>query len=193
MSLEAAEAILAGEGSGALSVRRIAQSIGYSHGTLYLVFRNLDGLLLELNGRTLDALADTLERALESHPPGRGRLHALALAYLAFARNNSARWRLVFEHHLPEGEETPAWVGEKVARAHALLDAALAGCGVAAQQRASLGVALWCAMHGITVLALDDKLVNPAGELQDPAPVLACTVDAFLAAGTTKSGRAGAA
>jgi AcrR family transcriptional regulator len=184
MSLQAAEAILDEDGVGALSVRRIAQSIGYSHGTLYLVFRNLDGLLLELNGRTLDGLADALEEALQGHPPGRERLHALARAYLAFARRNTARWRLVFEHHLPEGEPTPAWVSSKVARGHALLDLALAGCGVPAGQRPSLGLALWCAIHGVTVLALDDKLVDPAGMPQDAAPVMARTVDAFVAAGT---------
>ncbi len=181
MSLEAAEAILAAEGAGALSVRRIAQSIGYTHGTLYLVFRNLDGLLLELNGRTLDALAAALERAGAAAPAGADRLHALARGYLDFATGNPARWRLVFEHHLPPGQHTPDWLTGKIARAHALLDEALAGCGVAAHARSALGLALWCAIHGVTVLALDGKLVDAAGEAVSAEPMLRRTVTTFLA------------
>jgi len=181
MSLEAAEAILAAEGAGALSVRRIAQSIGYTHGTLYLVFRNLDGLLLELNGRTLDALTAALANAAAAAPAGADRLHALAGGYLAFARAHTARWRLVFEHHLPHGEQAPDWLAEKVARGHALLGEALAGCGVAGPARGALGVALWCAIHGVTGLALDDKLVDAGGRAVAPEPVLRRAVAAFLA------------
>ena len=181
MSLEAAEAILASEGAGALSVRRIAQSIGYTHGTLYLIFRNLDGLLLELNGRTLDDLTRALRESLEEAgggAPGAGgasALHALAGAYLDFARAHTARWRLVFEHHLPEGEQTPDWLLEKIARGHALLQQALG------PDDAELGVALWAAIHGVTVLALDRKLLDTAGRQMDAGPVLARTVDAFVA------------
>ena len=154
MSLEAAEAILTAEGAGALSVRRIAQSIGYTHGTL--------------------------ERAGAAAPAGADRLHALARGYLDFATENPARWRLVFEHHLPPGQQTPDWLTGKIARAHAVLDAALAGCGLAAHARSALGLALWCAIHGVTVLALDGKLVDASGEAVAPEPVLRSTVTTFL-------------
>ena len=186
MSLAAAEAILASEGAGALSVRRIAQSIGYSHGTLYLIFRNFDGLLLELNGRTLDSLTAALDAALGAalaeRPRGPEALHALARAYLDFARRHTARFRLVFEHHLPEEEETPDWLMEKIAHGHGLLDAALAAGGAGEDGRETMGVALWSAIHGVTVLALDQKLISTQGVELDPEPVLARTVDAFLAA-----------
>jgi AcrR family transcriptional regulator len=179
MSLEAAEDILTREGAHALSVRRIAQSIGYSHGTLYLVFRNLDGLLLELNARTLDDLAAALEHAAGAQPDARARLDALAGAYLRFAREHSARWRLVFEHRLPGGEPVPEVLAQRIARGYRTLHQALADVGAAARDRAELGAALWAAIHGVCVLALDSKLVDAAGAKLDPVPVLARTVAAF--------------
>ena len=180
MSLEAAEDILSREGAGALSVRRIAQSIGYTHGTLYLIFRNLDGLLLELNGRTLDALTARLGTALAGADTPRARLDALAVTYLDFARTHTARWRLVFEHHLPPDEATPAWLGERIARGFRVLDSALADGATPGRRRDTLAAALWAAIHGVTVLAVDGKLVDERGAELDPVPVLQCTVDAFL-------------
>ena len=181
MSLDAAEDILNREGAKALSVRRIAQSIGYTHGTLYLVFSNLDGLLLELNARTLDALSATLEQAAHHAPGGRDRLDALAFAYLDYARTHAARWRLVFEHHLPTGEPMPDAVAQRIARGYRTLHDALADAGAAPAACADLGAALWSAIHGVCVLAVDGKLVDAAGAPLDPLPVLVRTVQAFCA------------
>lgn len=182
MSLEAAEEILSTEGAQALSVRRIAQRIGYTHGTLYLLFRNLDGLLLELNGRTLDALTGALERSSGDTGSVRDRLRALAATYLDFARTHTARWRLVFEHHLPPGEATPDWLGERIARGFRVLDTVLADGGAPPGERGALGAALWSSIHGVTVLAVSGKLVDHTGAPLEPQPVLERTVDAFLAA-----------
>lgn len=184
MSLEAAEDILNREGVHALSVRRIAHSIGYSHGTLYLLFRNLDGLLLELNARTLDALAQALEDAAHGTHGMHGtraRLEALAAAYLAFARAHTARWRLVFEHRLPADEPLPQEFAQRIARGYRTLHAALGDAGAAPDERAALGAALWSAIHGVCVLALDGKLVDEHGAQLEPMPVLAHTVEAFCA------------
>ena len=179
MSLEAAENILAHEGVGALSVRRIAHSIGYTHGTLYLLFQNLDGLLLEVNARSVQELAQCLERVAQTTAPGVKCLHALAVAYVQFARTHNARWRLVFEHRMPNAQSTPQWLGERIARAYAVLNNALTAAGAAADEIAELSAALFAAIHGVTILALDDKLVNQHGESLDFRPILDRTVQVF--------------
>lgn len=182
MSLEAAERILDSEGVQALSVRRIAQSIGYTHGTLYLLFRNLDGLLLEVNGRTVQQMTQHLEQAMQTSAPGLQCLHALATAYLQFARDNSARWRLVFEHQMPNSPPAPAWLGERIARAYDVLNNALARAGAHAEQVEEMSYALFAAIHGVTVLELDDKLVDRNGDPTHVEPVLKRTVQVFFLA-----------
>lgn len=181
MSLEAAENILAREGVGALSVRRIAHSIGYTHGTLYLLFQNLDGLLSEVNARTVQELAQYLERVAQNTAPGADCLHALAIAYVQFARTHNARWRLVFEHRMPNAPSPPQWLGERIARAYAVLNSALAAAGAAADEIPELSAALFASIHGVTILALDDKLVDQHGESLDFKPVLERTVQVFCA------------
>lgn len=56
MALAAAQQIVTEQGFAALNARKIASAIGYTVGTLYLVFKNLDDLFLQLNARTLDDL-----------------------------------------------------------------------------------------------------------------------------------------
>jgi AcrR family transcriptional regulator len=180
MSLDAAEAILAREGAGALSVRRIAQSIGYTHGTLYLVFDNLDGLLLEVNRRTLDELTTELDEACADSPPGRPRLRALALAYLDFARANPERFRLIFEFRMAEDLPNPDWLVMRVGRGYSLLASALEESGI--ENAGLLAATLWCTIHGATVLALDGKLVDASGARLDAAKVLSQAVAAFTPA-----------
>ena len=65
MALEAAETIVATDGLAGLSARKIAKQIGYTVGTLYLVFRNLDDLVLHVNARTLDAMFVKMQESLQ--------------------------------------------------------------------------------------------------------------------------------
>ena len=56
MALEAAEKIVVEQGHKGLTARKVMRDIGYAVGTLYLIFENLDDLILHLNVRTLDRL-----------------------------------------------------------------------------------------------------------------------------------------
>ena len=54
MATDAARELAEEEGLRGITARRIADKIGYSAGTLYNVFENLDDLIVHLNGSTLD-------------------------------------------------------------------------------------------------------------------------------------------
>ena len=60
MALAAARKIAEKEGLRGLTARRIAREIGYTVGTLYNLFDNLDGLIVHLNGTTLDTLYEAV-------------------------------------------------------------------------------------------------------------------------------------
>lgn len=190
MSLAAAEDILTHEGVQALSVRRIARNIGYTHGTLYLLFENLDGLLREVNGRTVSELARCLQHVAQTTTPGAECLQALAAAYVQFARTHNARWRLVFEHRTAGEQPLTDTLSEQIAGAYAVLNKALSDAGAARGQIEELSAALFAAIHGVTVLALDNKLVDQRGEAVDFKPILARTVQVFCAALDRPTGQA---
>ena len=87
LALDAAERIIEEEGLKSLTVRRVASAIGYSHGTLYNVFADLDDLIVHLNGRTLDALYEALKDIpVEGEPEA--ALMQLSKGYIAFSRSH---------------------------------------------------------------------------------------------------------
>ncbi len=179
MALEAAEAILEEEGLDGLSTRKVAARMGYTVGTLYLVFRNLDALILEVNGRTLAELHRVLAASLaasEGEPAG-ARLKALALAYHDFARRHPARWALMYEHRMSQAA-LPAWFNLAVHELFALLEDILRPLCGDASAAALAARTLWGSVHGICVLAVTDKL-DVAGPLQ-VEQVFASLIDNFL-------------
>src|SRR5512134_3891242 len=89
MALDAAERIVAAEGYKGLSARKVAAAIDYTVGTLYLVFENLDDLVLQVNGRTLDMLFDWLVTRVGDGDSPRDVLLALAGAYIAYAEQET--------------------------------------------------------------------------------------------------------
>ncbi len=160
MIVYAAEKIVTGDGYSGLSMRKVASAIGYTVGTLYLVFKNQDALLFELNARTLDKLEGELEASLEGKDDSLDRLKAIAHAYIRFAHSNRERWLTAFEHRPPEDVPTPDWMTERIHRSFELaireLKPALPNADDEQLQIAAS--ALWSGVHGICVLGMTNKL-----------------------------------
>ncbi len=160
MALTAAEKIVAEQGSSGLSARKVAAAIGYTVGTLYLVFDNLDDLILQINARTLDRLHQQMLLEQESHTDPTQKLMQLGHTYICFADNEPHHWELIFEHRLPEGQQAPDWFQEKVARMFALVESSLTPLASNHNQAEikQAARALWSGVHGICILAISGQL-----------------------------------
>lgn len=167
MALAAAERIVDDEGFAGLSARKIAGRIGYTVGTLYLVFENIDELILHVNARTLDSLYGALREASAEGTLPEARVLALARAYIGFASRHTRQWGMLYEHRLPEGVKVPEWYREKVARSFALVEEAIRPLVKDAKNVGPVARALWAGVHGVCLLGLTDKLdVVGAGSVQ---------------------------
>jgi AcrR family transcriptional regulator len=160
MALSAAEEIVSTQGYQKLSARKVAGAIGYTVGTLYLVFDNLDHLILQVNGRTLDRLHRQLlqEQAPCSDPAD--CLMQLGHSYIRFADTESHAWKMIFEHRLTEGHEAPEWYREKISRVFALVEQHLAQLAIDRPPReiTQAARAIWGGVHGICILAINNTL-----------------------------------
>ncbi len=87
------------------SAREVAKRIGYTIGTIYNVFDSYDGLILAINGRTLELWRDYLEAKLESATADRLR-HAID-AYFEFAIVHRHAWAALYDFRLPDDVEPP--------------------------------------------------------------------------------------
>ena len=170
--LDAAQEIIVAGGLGSLSAREIARRIGYSPGTIYNMFENLDDVILNVEARVLDAL-DARLAAMLAEAGGPVQVELLARAYLAFTHENPRLWNLLFEHHLPAGMDLPPWYQEKLEGLMGRIEIALAPVfapGLEADRKRAARV-LWAGVHGITSLSTADKLSvvtsETAGRLVD--------------------------
>jgi AcrR family transcriptional regulator len=159
MALKATQDIAEEDGLRGLTTRRIAREIGYTVGTLYNVFENLDDLILHLNGTTLDALYEACSEVQLNDDP-EASVRALAQCYIQFIRDHPKRWSILFDHHLPDGVDLPEWHQEKVRRLLGLLERALAPLFAPGQEPKAHQSArvLWASLYGICALESVDKL-----------------------------------
>jgi AcrR family transcriptional regulator len=166
--LKAATELIEADGLAGLSAREIARRIGYSPGTLYNVFDNLDDLVLTIEARLLDRLAARLSEVPPSPSP-QEHLQRLADVYITFTSQNPRLWNLLFEHHMPAGKDIPAWYRMKLDGLMARIEEALApvmDADPAGRQRAAR--VLWAGVHGITSLSTADKLSNITSDAAGP-------------------------
>jgi len=160
LALRAAGEIVADGGAASLSMREVARRIGYTVGALYMVFENLDDLIVQVNEQTVIELREALERIRGRANQPAQNLRLLVAAYFGFALLHTARWRLVFEHRLPEGQKAPATYAGHTAAIFALVSRQLdeAGAGRDGAGCEELATALWSGAHGICMLAVSGKL-----------------------------------
>jgi AcrR family transcriptional regulator len=162
--IDATTAIVQQDGLEGLSAREIAKRVGYSPGTLYNVFENLDDLLLIIEARLLDELADRLSSSDTSGTPT-DRLRLLAGNYFTFTQERPKLWNLLNEHRMPAGRSVPDWYQEKLDKLLAKLDDALVPLlkGSDAGTRRRHARTIWASVHGMTSLSTADKLSHVTG------------------------------
>ncbi|OSM04191.1 putative transcriptional regulator TetR [Magnetofaba australis IT-1] len=182
MALQESRRIVAKEGLEGLTARRVAGAMGYSVGTLYNLFGNLDGLIMALNARTVAelqlALAQTRAEAADADVAE--VVERMAQLYQLHVRDNAGVWRAVFDHHLGKQREVSAEYRHSIAAALAELEQALAPLyGADHAACATAARTLWSALHGICSLALEDRL-TVVGAPEDPQEMARLLVRNFL-------------
>ena len=166
--LAAAQRIVEESGFQALSARTVADSIGYSPGTLYNLFDNIDDLVVHVNGTTLDALFAELHNA-----PAIGRpeadVAALCSRYLAFQDQNPNLCGLLFDYTQAQGYAPPEWYRRKIIRGLEILGSALLPLFPTGRDNDVSDAArtLWASLQGICSLSANGKLDVVGGQSRD--------------------------
>ena len=160
MAIAAAAKHVEMEGFQSLTARKVASKIGYTVGTLYLVFRNFDDLVIHLNAQTIDEMAALIQQQTRKRRNPEMRIRAMAEFYVKYATDHPDRWRLVFEHQAPRGLPTPAQMKERRDVMFEMVADNLREIAPSriAQEIDHTATALWSGIHGICILALTGKL-----------------------------------
>ncbi len=154
-------------GLSGLKARDVAQAAGCSLGAIYLVFPDLDALILAVNDATLADLGAALGCAGPAPGPPAEQLVRLAACYLDYALAHPLRWSALFTHRLPVGRTAPAEYLAHQARLFAYVEQPLATLrpSLTPEELANLARTVFSAVHGVVSLGLDKKLTPILPEL----------------------------
>jgi AcrR family transcriptional regulator len=159
---DAAAKLFLEEGEAALSMRRLAAEVGCSPMAPYRHFADKAALIAAIRTQACNRLADTLEGVAKND---RHRAADIGDAYVRFARENPAAYRLMFDLEQPD---TAAYPELAVAAARARQSMSgyvreLVDAGVLVGDPVDLGYVFWAAIHGLIVLDLAGRIPTDPG------------------------------
>lgn len=157
--LEAAGALLEEGGSGALSLRAAARRSGVSQTAPYRHFPDKQALMAALGAEGFEWLCDRLSGAVGRTGGGRERIIALGIAYVGFAIDHPARFRLMFSAEIPNKDDYPE-LAAAADQTYELVRNAIGAeppVGVRADIRT---FGHWALAHGAAILLLEGKVRN---------------------------------
>lgn len=141
-----------------ISLRQIANEIGYAPSTLVKVFGSYHFLLLACSGQVLMQLLKKL--SLVEGETADTRLLAMAEAYYEYASKHPHFFNLVFELQMETEEQLPesqlALISLLLGKLEKEIAIIVPNLNVVALESASRN--FWAGVHGLTLLALKDKL-----------------------------------
>lgn len=175
--LDEAYQLVAREGSSRITMRALAQHLGYSPAAIYLHFRSKDELLQQIAVSGFERLVEATQGATQAAPDLRQAIVEGARRYLDFALENPALYRLMFEEiDLAQyrGDPSPFVPGRALFEIYRDLYArALASGAIRRVDPELQPVFGWSQVHGFAMLALSGRLPPPRmaerslGDLRD--------------------------
>ncbi len=160
--IQAGIEILAKEGVGGLSLRKVAQRAGVSHAAPYAHFPDKQSLIAAISTEGFNQLDAALQAVLAAHPDDPKRqLTDGARAYVQFALDNTDTFKLMFSSALEKETEYPAFVEVSHKTFERVVEVVRA-CQTAGILRAEapekLAMVVWGQVHGIVALALEGQI-----------------------------------
>jgi AcrR family transcriptional regulator len=163
--LKAAETVLEREGVQGLTLRAAAREAGVSHAAPTHHFGDMTGLLSELAAVGFRRFGAAMQDAASAAATPFGRLDAMGIAYVNFARTHPGLFMLMFRSERLDFSR-PA-LKDAMTASNAALGGAVgarrrdtAGSEQPTPQRAADMVRAWSMVHGFAVLLLDHRLDN---------------------------------
>jgi AcrR family transcriptional regulator len=152
--LEAAHDLLATEGPGSLTVRRIAAAAGMSTMNVYSRFGGKDGVLDELYADGFRRLGEAMDAAQDTDDAD-GDLRRCGELYRRFAREHPTYYSLMFDRVVPDYE--PSAAAQDVAigtlvKLQQRVERAMAAGVMRPGDSFVVATALWACMHGLVSL-----------------------------------------
>jgi len=168
--LKGAMEVFLEEGFENTSIRRIAERIEYSPGTIYVYFKDKNEILHDLHHLAFEQLMEAMQKT-EVHPEPIDQVYAIGDSYITFALENPLLYELMFVVRAPmeaihadcdweEGFKTYHYFKD-------VLTKAINKGQLKPSDPEVLCVTLWAAVHGLVTLYLRERFrMLPPGQIE---------------------------
>jgi AcrR family transcriptional regulator len=167
-----------------LGLRELARAVGVSASAPYRHFADRKALLEALAASGFERFVAAMAAAREGMPLEE-ELPAMAMAYIRFAIDNPALFRLMFSAEISPYRDTA--LKQQAAAAYATI--AVAAAREDKAEPAEVAVICWSFVHGLAMLVIDEQILGVAHT--DPEPLLRKLTRSFVSdirAGRRKTG-----
>ena len=160
--IQAGMEILAEEGGGALSLRKVASRAGVSHAAPYAHFTDRQDLIAAISTEGFRQLYERIKAVVEANPHDlANRLVEVAWAYVKFAMENSSLFKIMFSGILEEENKYPEFVNishETFFQLVRLVQECQQGGLLRPGPADVLALSLWSLVHGFVSLLLEKQI-----------------------------------
>jgi AcrR family transcriptional regulator len=180
--LDASLDLIAAEGLERFSMREVARRAGVSHQAPYHYFPDREAILAEIVAEGFRRLREEMVAALRGVDDPTARLTAIGKAYVGFALNQPAYFKLMFRSELVNAErhdKAQSCAGSAFdVLVSAVNDLPMKKKRASGDQ--SLVFAAWSTAHGLATLLLEGKLDEHSGKSKRArAATAAAVLEAF--------------
>ncbi len=184
--IQAGIEILAEEGVGGLSLRKVAQKAGVSHNAPYFHFADKQALIAAISTEGYRTLFEQLVMIRETYQADpRRQLVEAAFMYLRFAQNRPAHFKVTFSNAVEREEAYPDLVemadnllGELIK----IVDACQKSGILHPTPVGAMAVSVWSAVHGFTSLFIDGQSMHDRLKVAPVDQLLIFTLNQFTIA-----------
>lgn len=178
--------LLEERGIEALTVRGLARRVRVSHAAPAYHFPDKLALLAAVAAEAYRRFRAALEAAAQEAARPTERLGRIGMAYVRFALDHPATFRLMFGRELASCSDAPLDLREASSSAYGVLEAAVADA--VGQPSPIDALAAWSLVHGAVMLYLDGPVRNrlPA---EDPRGAFEQAMEAILGGGLERHGK----
>jgi AcrR family transcriptional regulator len=160
--IKAGTDILASEGLGGLSLRKVAKQAGVSHAAPYSHFKDKQALIAAISTEGFKQLHSQIESVKETYQADpETLLIETAWAYVQFARNAPDRFKLMFSSALEKEKEYPDFVEISQKNFHQVVKIVEICQGAEILKSGDsdlIALSLWGTVHGFISLLLEGQI-----------------------------------
>ena len=160
--IKAGTEILASEGLGGLSLRKVAKQAGVSHAAPYAHFKDKQALIAAISTEGFKQLHSQIESVKKTYQANPGSLLIeTAWAYVQFALNEPDRFKLMFSSALEKEKEYPDFVEISQKNFRQLVDIVEICQGANILKSADselIALSVWGTAHGFVSLLLEGQI-----------------------------------